>query len=599
MADIYRIQGEFNKMQDARSAQDQYRPIPDQYLYDQGLDAIARAGRYRQQGASFFKQSHAAATAAGHGDIQRLARLQYCALVGTEAELCAKAGLKTAYEWLLSAGVPRFTTEAMFLWAQILVADGQRSAALVVFDRLVDEIHLLRYSLAGVLGAWYWERHEQVFETWLEMLVADTGARGRADASDSLLALSKIRMIESLTGSELDQTNASKETDLLRDQLAQRAKPGAGQTVYALDGKINAALDALRGGFHRNFEYLSSAGLQQYLGSLTNDEMILTYHVSPAMAQVWVGQKGRVQRRDIANPADVYKLLQSTRQGLANIGLVAFDRKMDDLGKRLIAPVDDLLAETIYWIPAGPLMGLPLDALRLNGRYLAERHTVVNLLSFPANTGPANSLQAGPLQKIFLAGNPQDYSSDYATRFETSAEIRTVADIFIGPGLQIVQGVALLPDEFQAGYILESNLLHLSMPGVINLEYSYDSGLELSESEYQPGRMVLWPADIRSQKLVAGLVFMSSTRVTENPLSVFSSQVGLVSDFMAAGARSVIANFWAAGAESNGIFVADFYRTLKASGDIAESLRQSKLQYLKINRAEGLYDWAGYQLFIR
>ncbi len=35
------------------------------------------------------------------------------------------------------------------------------------------------------------------------------------------------------------------------------------------------------------------------------------------------------------------------------------------------------------------------------------------------------------------------------------------------------------------------------------------------------------------------------------------------------------------------------------SGNIAESLRTSRLQYLKNNRDNGLYDWAGYQLFIR
>ena len=327
--------------------------------------------------------------------------------------------------------------------------------------------------------------------------------------------------------------------------------------------------------------------------------MVLTYHISPVIAQVWVGHRGKVQRRDIANPVDVYRTLKASRQNLQNTGLAAFNRTMEELGTRLITPVADLLTEKVYWISAGPLLGFPVDALRVNGRYLIERHSVVNLLSFPENTSPGNSLKMGPLQKVFLAGNPQDYSGDYATRLETSAEISAVTDIFVGPGLQILQGVALLPDEFRGTDFLQSNLIHLSMPGIINLKYPNESGLELSEGEYEPGRTILLPEAIRAQKLSAGLVFLSSTRITGSPLSGFSTQAGFVSDFLATGAGSVVMNFWSGGAESGEAFITDFYRTLQASGDIAASLHESRIRYLRNNRVNSLYDWAGYQLYIR
>jgi CHAT domain-containing protein len=437
-----------------------------------------------------------------------------------------------------------------------------------------------------------------VFETWLGMLVADSKQGGGSDDADSLLALSKIRTIEGYTGSELSVAGRSAGTDLLRDQLGQRANPAAGQSAFALNNTINAGLAKLRADLRTHFEFLSDAGLQKYLRSLGNDELLLTYHISPALAQVWVGQKGRVQRRDIANPAGVYQFLQAARQDPANTGIAAFNSKMDELGTRLLAPVADVLTDTIYLAPAGPLLGFPFDALRINGQYMAERHSVVNLLSFPLNTHPRNSLRTGSLQKVFVAGNPGDYSGDYATRFETSAEIRSIADIFIGPGLQIVQGVALLPDEFEGEYFLQSDLVHLSMPGVINLEFPLESGLELSESEYEPGRMVLRPQDIRSQKLAAGLVFLSSTRSTGKPLSGFSSQPGLAADFADAGAHCVIVNFWSDAGRSDEVFIADFYRRLKGSGDIAESLHESRLRFLENGRANDSYDWAGYQVFI-
>jgi len=465
--------------------------------------------------------------------------------------------------------------------------------------QLIDEIHLMRYSLAGVLGAWYWERHERVFESWIGMLVADAKQRNSMDGSASLLALSKIRYIEKYTDLELDPTRVSAGSDRLRDQLAERADPAGGMPAVTLNDSINAGLERLRIKFARDFDFLSIVSLQKYLGSLAHGEMVLTYHISSSIAQVWVAQNGKVLCRDIANPADVYRTLQASRQNLENTGLAAFNRKMEELGARLITPVADLLTETIYWIPAGPLLGFPLDALRVNGRYLIERHNVVNVLSFPANTNPGSSLQTGSLEKIIIAGNPQDYSGDYATRLETSAEIRAVADIFVGPGLQIIQGVALLPDEFRSDDFLRANLIHLSMPGLINLKYPDESGLDLSEGEYEPGRVVLKPEAIRSQRLSAQMVFLSSTRTTDSPLSAFSSQPGFVSDFLDTGAGSVVVNFWSGGAESDEDFITDFYSTLKVSGDIAASLQESRLRYLRKNRVNGLYDWAGYQLYIR
>jgi CHAT domain-containing protein len=357
-------------------------------------------------------------------------------------------------------------------------------------------------------------------------------------------------------------------------------------------------MNNLRTPFRQRFEHLSRNGLQRYLRSLKKDEIVLTYHISPTTAQVWVGQNGKVLRRNIANPAYIYAALQEARLGLANIGVSSFNSKMEALGKRLIGPVDDFLGKTIYWIPAGALLGFPLDALRVNGHYLVENHTVVNLMSFPVNPNPGNSLQTGAPQTVFLAGHPSKYSGDYATRLDTSTEIQAVTDIFVGPGLHIVQGTALLPDEFESVDFQQSDLAHLSMPATIDLSDPQQSSLELSGSESSPGRTLLKPKDITSKKLDADLVFLSASRVKDNPDSGFTSQPGLISHFISAGANTVIARLWASGGSSEETLITGFYQNLVNSGNVASSLTNTKRQYLRDNRESGLYDWAGYQLFI-
>jgi len=598
MANIHRSRGEFAEMRKARSAQGQYQPALAHYFYDRGLDEHAAAGNNRSRAQGLFRQSHTAASETGQIDLKHLARLQFCALGAAGDVFCSKANTRDSYDWLMTGGVPRFATEAMYLQAQLLVLNGRSSEAITVMDRLVGEIHLLRYSLPGVLGAWYRERHEQLFEYYLDLLSTASSQQGRAGGPASLLALSKIRYIEKHIGAGLVSSKSSAVTDQLRVQLAQRAEALPGQDWSALNASINQEMAKIRQAFDKKFEYLSSSGLQNYLRSLRRDELVLTYHISATTAQVWIGKNDKVQRRNIANPAYIYSALQETRQGLAKIGMSSFNSKMEELGKRLIAPIADLLTQRIYWVPAGPLLGFPLDALRLDGRYLLEKHTVVNLLSFPANVTATAGLQVGLPQSVFLAGHPQDYSGDIATRLDTSAEIQTVADIFVGPGLHIVQGTALLPDEFQDEHFQKSELLHLSMPGKIDLKYPEQSSLELSEDQSDPGRVYFKPKDIQSQELAADLVFLSATGTRDFPLSGFSSQPGLVSDFIDAGANSVIARLWAGYGGITEDFITNFYHQLEVSGDLADSLANTKRHYLKNNHDSGLYDWAGYQLFI-
>jgi CHAT domain-containing protein/tetratricopeptide (TPR) repeat protein len=598
LSNIHRVNAAYEQMRRVRKAQRLYQNNQAAQLYDEGLDEFAAAGKKPGRASSLFRNSFNVSSNSQNADIHDLTRLQVCALTAEKNALCDNPLSRGSYERLTSGGEPRHAAQAMYLWSQILFQRGQLAEAISLMDALVNEIHLLRFTLPGVLGAWYREKHEDIFEYYLELLSRETDRKGRVDAISSLLVLSKIRYIESYSGSQYSERKMSGDTDRLRMQLAQRESSGSGQGTADLNRQINRGLSELRIPFKQEFKHLSRAGLQKYLKTLSKDEVVLTYHLSPTTAQVWIARKGGVQRRNVSNPAYIFAALQDARQGLSNLGLASFENKMDALGKRLAAPVADLLAKTVYWIPAGPLIGFPLDALRLKGRYLVEDHSVINLMSFPENTNPRKDTRVGKRQGVFLAGFPRDYSGSYASRLETSPEIQAVTDIFVGPGLNIVQGTALLPDEFSSEKFRNAQMIHLSMPGMINLQHPSQSSFELSGYEGGSGRATLRPYDIQSQNLQAQLVFLSATRLKERPESAFINQPGFVSDFINAGAQSVIARLWVSGGSISESFIKDFYLELESSQNVAGALTHSKRQYLLNNRKDGLYDWAGYQLFI-
>jgi CHAT domain-containing protein len=305
-----------------------------------------------------------------------------------------------------------------------------------------------------------------------------------------------------------------------------------------------------------------------------------------------------VQLFNLSNPAQLYSELQAIRPGVQDGEISAFENRMNSLGRRLITPVVSLLRKTIYFAPAGQLLGLPFDALRFNNRYLLENHLIVNLSSFPAKPEPSTQVLLKLKQNVFLAGHPQDYSSQFLDGLDTSTEIQAVADIFIGPGLSIIQGAALLPDELESESFRQADLIHLAMNGVIDLRYPEQSSFELSGIEDQLERATFGPLEIRRQPLNAGLVFLSDTKVQDSPISDFNDQPALITDFLRTGAKVVIANFWGMAGIASEALITDFYQKLEGSGDIAKSLQSAKLQYLKANNDDGLYDWAGFQLYL-
>jgi len=480
------------------------------------------------------------------------------------------------------AGI-RHAVEREFLKARSLARDGRGAEAAKVLHQLIDRVLFLRQMLPGSLGAWYFERHEDLINDYLGLQ--------QANGVQSLLALSKIRYA---TKSQERKTD----TEFLRTQLTQRENAGSGEARSRFNSGIDQEMNTLRVQFRNEFSFLSKTGLRTHLNSLGGDEAVLTYHLTSSAAYVWIARNGKVQQRKLANPRKLHTLLKN---GVGSIRLSAgtqFDLLMDELGQQLLGPVVDLLPQTVYVVPAGLLSGFPMDALRLKNQYLVEQHSVVNLLSFPSNPNPSASLRSGGQENIFLAGDPQDFVGSYAARIDSSTELRTVADIFIGPGLHIIQGAALLADEFQSDQFKQANLVHLAMPGVIDQDDVTHSSLELSEPVRGLGRTLLSPPEIRTLEVNASLVYLSATQTTGFPRSDANYQLGIISDFLFAGSDSVITSLWAFNGDDNAKLLSGFYESLASTGDVAVAITATKRQYLQAQINDDSHDWATFQTFI-
>ncbi len=552
------------------------------YRYPKAIEMLTQALGFEND-SSIRRQVNLELARAHFETGQRDAMMAYLQTAGIKHQQASTYFLESYKAAVAKPFGIRHAAEVAYLNARSFVREGRRVEARDTLEKLIDEVLFLRQTLPGVLGAWYVERHEDLINDYL--------ALQNSSGSQALLALSKIRYAMKSSG-------MMTKTDSLRALLTQRDNAEPGENPGQLNSSIEREMGALRVQFKSKFAFLSKTGLRAHLKSLGVDEAVLTYHITGSAAYVWVAKNGKVQQRKLANPGNLHT---SLKEGVGRFSLpagAAFDLLMDDLGKQLLGPVADFLPGTVYLVPAGFLLGFPVDALRLNHQYLLESHSVVNLLSFPSNPGPSGSLSSARPQRIFLAGDPQDFVGRYATRLESSSELRTVADKFIGPGLHIIQGEALLPDEFQGEHFQQAELIHLTMPGIIDLVDETHSSLQLSEPLRGLGRIMLRPVDISRLKVNASLVYLSATQAPGIPRSDASYQLGIVSDFLLAGGDAVVARFWAINNESTEMLLSDFYTRLESTGSVAAALTETKRQFLRGQKRVGLHDWAAFQLFI-
>jgi CHAT domain-containing protein len=78
------------------------------------------------------------------------------------------------------------------------------------------------------------------------------------------------------------------------------------------------------------------------------------------------------------------------------------------------------------------------------------------------------------------------------------------------------------------------------------------------------------------------LVTLSACDTGSGSLQEQEGVASLVRPFLAAGARSVVANLWAADDQFSLTLMREFYSALAAGADVGESLRRAKVRMLEV-----------------
>jgi CHAT domain-containing protein len=158
-------------------------------------------------------------------------------------------------------------------------------------------------------------------------------------------------------------------------------------------------------------------------------------------------------------------------------------------------------------------------------------------------------------------------------------EARSVGEILGPSGVTVLVGDAASEAELKKLPLAEYRVLHFAVHGVPSSKFPASAALLVRAGGTEDG--ILQAREILTLRIAADLVTLSACETAAGSVHGQEGAATLVRPFMAAGARTVVANLWAADDTFSLALMRQFYRNLAAGADVASALRDAKLNLLK------------------
>jgi CHAT domain-containing protein len=157
-------------------------------------------------------------------------------------------------------------------------------------------------------------------------------------------------------------------------------------------------------------------------------------------------------------------------------------------------------------------------------------------------------------------------------------EARAVVTILGGTATALV-GDAATESAIKQQPLGDYDVLHFAVHGIPSARYPARAALLVRGGGGEDG--MLQAREILEWRLRAELVTLSACDTGSGSQYEQEGVASLVRPFLAVGARSVVANLWAADDQFSLALMREFYRHIANGADVAEALREAKLRMLE------------------
>jgi len=279
------------------------------------------------------------------------------------------------------------------------------------------------------------------------------------------------------------------------------------------------------------------------------------------------------------------------------------DSSLQELYQLLIEPIADLLpldpTSRIIFIPHESLFLVPFAALQdTSGNYLIEKHTILTAPSIQVLSLTKKQQQLTSGKGAIVVGNPTMPSVSFNTNQPPQelaplpySETEAIAIA------QLLNVEPLTGDKATRVAVLQqieqARIVHLATHGILDdVEGLGVPGfIALAPSKGDSG--LLTANEIFNLRLNAELVVLSACNTGRGRITG-DGVIGLSRSFIAAGVPSVVVSLWSVADESTADLMAEFYRQMQLTPDIAQALRKAML--VTLVKHPNPVDWAAFTL---
>ena len=465
-----------------------------------------------------------------------------------------------------------------------LHARRQRAASLVALGRFADARASLEEAVARIEAArartpedvrrGYLDRHAEVFRglAALEIHVGGPEAAARA-----LAAAEAGRARALLDAIHASQQEAAAAAPNPAPATAAASNPAAAPSKTEPDApalptvggprRTPAEIQAALPPGHTLIVYVADA--QGLFAIRVTREAIV------AMALPGAGDRAALEERvrffrDLVAEADDARALEAPGAALY---------------RDLLGPiVGDRPAGTLIIAADGPLHALPFDALRVEGRFLAERADVVFT---PSGSLLAAAARARAGEAVLAVGAPV-LPADLPPLPAAADELRAIAAALQSPPVTLA-GAGATEAAVRAA-LGGFRVLHVATHAVLDDVIPGHSGLVLSAAGDDDGR--LRADEIYRLRFAGDVVVLSACRTGDGAASSSEGPLSLARAFLHAGAGAVVATLWDVDDRAGPAFMRELYRRLAAGRAVGVAVAETRRAM--IARGAPPRTWAGY-----
>jgi CHAT domain-containing protein len=246
-----------------------------------------------------------------------------------------------------------------------------------------------------------------------------------------------------------------------------------------------------------------------------------------------------------------------------------FELLIDVSGRQLLE------SHVVSYVPSASV----LTILRSRQPQRDPQRTALAISASPTAEMPANSTNR-PLPVGAIGRGVYDVDASELPPLPSANDEARSVGAALGPLTStILLGESATELELKKQPLHEYKVLHFAVHGIVSTKFPGRSALVLRPSGSEDG--LFQAREILELRLNADLVTLSACETGTGTVHGQEGVASLVRPFLAAGARTVVANLWTADDRFSLSLMREFYRQLATGLDIGEALRQAKLKMLQ------------------